>query len=249
MSLDKIDRGLPWIKTNAVYALTRKYTNETQALAGHRHRSGRTVSGRARASAQAIDAVQQIYTNNFFPEMKASWNGVSRTTSATRIWPGCFRCHDGKHKTADGKRTIKANDCNACHTILAQGSGDELNQLTPGAEIQASRRRSRRSVQRLPHGRVVGTRSGAKISRRPEALADVRPEVAAHNADFPDVRVGPGDGLFRASAARQITSAMRWPVATRFPSPSRATSFHQTSQSNFPATSSGRCGPRTCTKG
>ncbi len=44
-------------------------------------------------------------------------------------WPGCFRCHDGLHKAADG-RTIKANDCNACHTILAQGSGKDLDTLT-----------------------------------------------------------------------------------------------------------------------
>ena len=32
MSLGNIDRNLKWIKTNAVYTLTRKYTNETQAL-------------------------------------------------------------------------------------------------------------------------------------------------------------------------------------------------------------------------
>ena len=50
------------------------------------------------------------------------------------IWPGCFRCHDGLHKTEDGKRTIKANDCNACHTILAQGAGAELDQLTPAGQ-------------------------------------------------------------------------------------------------------------------
>ena len=31
-------------------------------------------------------------------------------------------------------RTIKANDCNTCHTILAQGAGGELNQLTPGGQ-------------------------------------------------------------------------------------------------------------------
>jgi len=46
------------------------------------------------------------------------------------IWPGCFRCHDGKHKSENGQQTIKADDCNACHTILAQGSGAELRQLS-----------------------------------------------------------------------------------------------------------------------
>jgi hypothetical protein len=50
------------------------------------------------------------------------------------IWPGCFRCHDGQHKTEDRKSTIRANDCNTCHTILAQGAGDELNKLAPGGQ-------------------------------------------------------------------------------------------------------------------
>ena len=44
-------------------------------------------------------------------------------------WNGCFRCHDGKHVTADGNKTIKASDCNSCHLILAQGSGEALKKL------------------------------------------------------------------------------------------------------------------------
>ena len=39
--------------------------------------------------------------------------------------------------------------------------------------------------------------------------------------------------------ASAITSAMRWPVDTNLPSLFCATSFHQTSQSNFPLTSTG----------
>ena len=76
--------------------------------------------------------VQQIYQDNFFPEMKADWS-VYPDNIGHMIWPGCFRCHDGKHKSDDG-RTVKANDCNACHTILAQGSGAELLQLAPGGQ-------------------------------------------------------------------------------------------------------------------
>jgi nitrate/TMAO reductase-like tetraheme cytochrome c subunit len=74
--------------------------------------------------------VQQVYKDHFFPEMKASWK-VYPDNIGHKDWPGCFRCHDGLHKTPDGKRSIKANDCKACHTILAQGSGPELDQLTP----------------------------------------------------------------------------------------------------------------------
>ena len=31
---------------------------------------------------------------------------------------GCFRCHDGKHKSAEGK--IISKDCEMCHTVLSQ---------------------------------------------------------------------------------------------------------------------------------
>jgi hypothetical protein len=64
--------------------------------------------------------------------MKADWS-VYPDNIGHMIWPGCFRCHDGKHKSEDG-RTVKANDCNACHTILAQGSGVELLQLAPSGQ-------------------------------------------------------------------------------------------------------------------
>ena len=96
----------------------------------------------------AIEATQKIYQDNFFPEMKADWRTYPDNIGH-KDWPGCFRCHDGLHQTADGKRTIKANDCNACHTILAQGSGPHLQQI-PGPEVQTSGRRGRWRLQRLP---------------------------------------------------------------------------------------------------
>ena len=129
MALGKIDRGLPFVKSNALYVLTQSYTNQTQALKSIATSFSERYPNDPRIR-PTIGAVQQIYTNNFFPEMKASWK-VYPDNIGHKDWPGCFRCHDGLHKTADGKRSIKANDCNACHTILAQGSGAELDQLTP----------------------------------------------------------------------------------------------------------------------
>ena len=131
MELDQIDRTIPWIKTNAVYVLTRKYDNESQA----RDSIATTLADRYPNDPRihaVIPVVQQIYQDNFFPEMKANWS-VYPDNLGHMIWPGCFRCHDGDHKASDGK-SIKANDCNTCHTILAQGAGSELNQLTPGGQ-------------------------------------------------------------------------------------------------------------------
>ncbi len=130
--LGKIDRSLPYIKTNILYVLTRSYANDTKALEGIATFLAARYPNDARIR-PVINVVQEIYTNNFFPAMKASWQ-VYPDNIGHKEWPGCFRCHDGKHKTADGQRVIKANDCNACHTILAQGNGTELNQLTPNGQ-------------------------------------------------------------------------------------------------------------------
>jgi nitrate/TMAO reductase-like tetraheme cytochrome c subunit len=132
MALGRIDTGLPFVKSNAVYVLTQPYTNSTQALQTIATRLSDRYPNAPRLR-PTIGAVQQIYTNNFFPEMKASWKDYPDNIGH-KDWPGCFRCHDGLHKSADGKRTIKADDCNACHTILAQGSGAELDQLWPNGQ-------------------------------------------------------------------------------------------------------------------
>lgn len=129
MHVGQIDTTLPYIKTNAVYALTRTYTNRTDALQGIATFLNAKYSGQPKIHA-TIESVQRLYSNNFFPEMKANWS-VYPNNIGHKDWPGCFRCHDDKHKTADGLKTIKGNDCNSCHLILAQGSGKDLEQLTP----------------------------------------------------------------------------------------------------------------------
>ena len=132
MALGNIDRSLPYIKTNALFVLTRPYSGSSEAkqsiamLLSQRYLNDTRIT-------PVVAAVQKIYEDNFFPEMKASWQSYPDNIGH-KDWPGCFRCHDGLHKSPDGKRSIKANDCNACHTILAQGSGAELNQLSPSGQ-------------------------------------------------------------------------------------------------------------------
>ncbi len=131
----EIDPQLPWIKTNAVDVLTQPYTNTTQAVEfiatalSNRYPQARNDE----KFKETITAVQQIYRDNFFPEMKADWRAYPDNIGH-KDWPGCFRCHDGNHVTDDGKRTIKASDCNACHVILAQGTGPDLLKMTPAGQ-------------------------------------------------------------------------------------------------------------------
>jgi NapC/NirT cytochrome c family protein len=69
----------------------------------------------------AIGEVQAVYGRNVFPAMNVTW-GTYPNNLGHMDFPGCFRCHDGSHTSADG-RTIP-NDCDTCHTILAM---DESN--------------------------------------------------------------------------------------------------------------------------
>ena len=132
MELGQIDRTLPWIKTNAIFVLTRNYSSEEEARKGIATLLAERYPNDLRVQ-PAIAALQQIYADNFFPEMKANWSVYPDNIGHLR-WAGCFRCHDGNHKTDDGKRVIDSHDCNSCHTILSQGSGAELLQLTPGGQ-------------------------------------------------------------------------------------------------------------------
>jgi len=127
MAAGRIDASLPWIKSNAVTALIQEYKTEAEALA----KIASFLRARYPDSRQheaVVAETQNIYRNNFFPEMKADWRAYLNHRGH-KDGAGCFRCHDGLHKTADKKKTLQASDCNSCHTILAQGSGEQLEKL------------------------------------------------------------------------------------------------------------------------
>lgn len=129
MAAGRIDPSLPWVKSNVVAALIAPYSTETDAV----QKIADTLRLKYPNPPQRdrlVAEVQRIYSNSFFPEMKADWRAYP-DNRGHKDWAGCFRCHDGQHKTADGLRTLKASDCNSCHTILAQGSGADLDKLNP----------------------------------------------------------------------------------------------------------------------
>jgi nitrate/TMAO reductase-like tetraheme cytochrome c subunit len=127
MASGKIDPSIPWVKSNVVATLVASYSTEDEALAQIAETLNAKYPGEAKI-APAIAAAQTIFKHNIFPEMKADWRAYPNNIGH-KEWSGCFRCHDGNHKSADA-RSIKASDCNSCHTILAQGSGDQLQQLS-----------------------------------------------------------------------------------------------------------------------
>jgi hypothetical protein len=128
MAVGKIDPSIPWIKSNVVAAVISPYSTENEALEKISAKL-KSVYPKEPKIEQVISATHAIFKTNLFPEMKADWraypNNIGHKESS-----GCFRCHDGNHKTADAKKAISGNNCNSCHTILAQGAGDDLEKLS-----------------------------------------------------------------------------------------------------------------------
>jgi hypothetical protein len=122
-----IDPSIAWIKSNVVASLVAPYSSQAEAL----EKIAGSLKSKYPANAKidaAIKETQDIYQSSFFPEMKVDWR-THPNNIGHKQWAGCFRCHDGNHKTADGARKIAASDCNSCHVILAQGSGEQLEKL------------------------------------------------------------------------------------------------------------------------
>jgi hypothetical protein len=127
----RLDRSLPYLKREAIRLLTQDYASEAEAHAAmltalsdfYQAEYPQLAREKALAIQHATEELQRIFSRNVFPEMQADWrthpNHVGHLNS-----PGCFRCHDGLHKSSAGE--VIAKDCNACHTILAQGPPDEI---------------------------------------------------------------------------------------------------------------------------
>ena len=129
MVTGSISLDLPFIRKEAVDLLKARYPDRdtaakqiTEGLNNFYRTKYPAIydSGRAQVQ-QAANSVAQVYLRNIFPEMNMTW-GVHPNNIGHNDSPGCFRCHDGSHTSADGK-TI-ANDCDTCHSILAM---DEEN--------------------------------------------------------------------------------------------------------------------------
>ena len=129
LSTGRIDAGIPYIKQQAVRILSARYPSGDSAqraipaalnafYTSNHPETGRPDSARLLGS---VAEVQALYSHNFFPGMKVDWRAYPDNIGHLNF-PGCFRCHDGNHVSADGRSIT--HDCKACHTIIAQGSGE-----------------------------------------------------------------------------------------------------------------------------
>jgi hypothetical protein len=122
MAYDQISPTLPWVKREVVAALSAQYPSREAASDAIARRLGdfyRTnyadlYAQQGATVDRAVRAAQALYLRNVFPSMNVTW-GTYVNNIGHQDSPGCFRCHDGEHKSTDGQ--VIRQDCDLCHTL------------------------------------------------------------------------------------------------------------------------------------
>jgi hypothetical protein len=151
LSLKLIDPELPDIKRVSVKALDGSYASREEAQKGidaairdfYKTTYPALFSKREPAISAAIEALRRAYARNYDPSMKVSWKDFP-DNQGHRFSPGCFRCHDGKHRSDDG--AVLSRDCRTCHLLIERA----------GAAGTEGLDRAAFQVMRYPHPVDIG---------------------------------------------------------------------------------------------
>ncbi len=119
----KLDPSLPYLKKQAVEALSRQYNTTPDAVNSiattldqfYRQNYAELYTQKKSSVDGAVAEVQRLFQTYFFPEMKTDWQAHPNNIGHLNF-AGCFRCHDGEHVSKDGK--VITNNCNVCHTVV-----------------------------------------------------------------------------------------------------------------------------------
>jgi len=136
----QIARDLPYIRWLGVTILGEEYTTTSQALQAiegletwYADNRPDIYTTRQDEIRQAVDVLKALYQANAFPEAKVNWQTYPDNLGH-RDWPGCFRCHDGRHISP--QNGVVRVECNLCHSIpeVVQGGGGPTISLSKGPE-------------------------------------------------------------------------------------------------------------------
>jgi hypothetical protein len=130
-----IPKELPQIKSLSMNICANKFSQSDSARVYirksvsefYRDKYPQLFQEQAQLVEKAWQGLQQVYLENIFPEMNVRWSAYPNHIGHVEF-QGCFRCHDNRHKSTDGK--IISKDCNQCHNIIAQGTPGQMSVST-----------------------------------------------------------------------------------------------------------------------
>jgi hypothetical protein len=124
MATGELPVTLPFLRKKGVEVLKASYGSSEDAASRipeaiksyYRTSFSEIARSRPAEIERAGETLAAIYSRNVFPELKVTWGTYADNLGHTDS-PGCFRCHDGEHTSAD--QSSITQDCSACHEMLA----------------------------------------------------------------------------------------------------------------------------------
>ncbi len=137
----KIPNTLPWLKKASMDALKNIYSTKDSAwmkinqiiFGFYKENHPEILAKSEKDIKNAIPFIQEAFSQNTFPEMKVRYSAYPRNIGHLES-NGCFRCHDDKHATKDGK--VISKNCNVCHTIIGQGKANAMEYSPVNATLE-----------------------------------------------------------------------------------------------------------------
>jgi nitrate/TMAO reductase-like tetraheme cytochrome c subunit len=125
-----LDRSLPYLKREALAAVTRDYPDRRAAMEGierrlhffYRRNYPDLATAKRVEIDNAVSTLQAFYLRNIHPEMSVTWNSYPDQLGHPAREKGCFRCHN-ENIVDEAGRPIE-DECTLCHSIIANDSPD-----------------------------------------------------------------------------------------------------------------------------
>jgi NapC/NirT cytochrome c family, N-terminal region len=123
----EIDRSIPFVRRQAVAALTGEYPKQVPAADAidqnfrgfYVREMPKALHEHGRAIEEAVKVLQRIHARNIHPRMNVGWNPYPNHLGHDKNL-GCRRCHNPSMVDASG--IAVPHDCTLCHSILAYDS-------------------------------------------------------------------------------------------------------------------------------
>ena len=135
MARNIISPEIPYFKQNAIAIIEREYPSighANSAIEGLKKYYKANWPDYFAANTDKVDAaveeVKRLYSEMVYPTMEVTWN-THPNNAEHKDWPGCFRCHDGKHLN-EQQESIRI-ECNLCHSIPQKAPADGSTTYMP----------------------------------------------------------------------------------------------------------------------
>ncbi|MEW5815907.1 MAG: NapC/NirT family cytochrome c [Spirochaetota bacterium] len=136
----KISPELPWAKKEITQLLSADYADQKEAVSaveawgsGYKEKYQTPGTSYPDQIRQAEVQSRELVMRLVFKNPGITWQSFPNQTGH-KDFPGCFRCHDGKHISQDGQSIPLS--CSLCHSLPVTTGPDSQPPLIPAASTQ-----------------------------------------------------------------------------------------------------------------